>query len=75
MKTTPNASVRTPEEAIEYLNSIGCSRREFARRHGISHLVLKDVLSGRNSGRIGEGHKAAVLLGMKIGVILDDETK
>lgn len=31
------------------------------------------VLAGRKKGRRGEAHKVAVLLGMKDGIILDDD--
>lgn len=45
--------------------------RGWARRHGLSPWIVYKVLQGRLAGRRGEAHRAAVLLGLKQGV-LDD---
>ena len=40
-----------------------------ARKYGLSARTVYDVLAGRNRGRYGEAHKAAVILGLKEGEI------
>lgn len=47
----------------------GISVREWAKQHGIHESTVYQVLSGQKKGRRGEAHRAAVLLGLKEGVI------
>lgn len=47
----------------------GESIAEFARKHSLSSSTVHQVLNGRSKGYRGEAHRAAVLLGMKIGTI------
>jgi gp16 family phage-associated protein len=42
---------------------------EFSRKHGLNKNLVSDLLNGRIKGRRGEAHRAAVLLGIKDGVI------
>ena len=63
--------VLSASEAKARLSHTGESTRAWARRNGLTHTVVRSVLEGKCPGRIGQGHKAAVLLGMKAGVILD----
>ncbi len=61
----------TPTAIRESWRRTGTSLRGWARQHGVSHVVVSNVLAGRCKGSIGEGHKVAVLLGLKDGVILE----
>ena len=59
----------TPEQAREALNRKGMSIAEFSRKHELNKNLVSDLLNGRIKGRRGEAHRAAVLLGIKDGVI------
>lgn len=61
----------TREEVLADFYRKGISIRGWALKHGLSHASVRGVLSGRLSGRIGESHKAAVLLGIKDGEIVE----
>lgn len=66
-------TTRTPDEVREDFARKGISAAAWARENGLSPSRVYDLLQGRNKGRFGEAHKAAVLLGLKDGVI--DNTK
>lgn len=59
----------TPEQARADLDRRGISIAEFSRKHGLNKNLVSDLLNGRIKGRRGEAHRAAVLLGVKDGVI------
>ncbi|MCY1440494.1 phage-associated protein, BcepMu gp16 family [compost metagenome] len=59
----------TPEQARADLDRRGKSIAEFSREHGLNKNLVSDLLNGRRKGRRGEAHRAAVLLGIKDGVI------
>lgn len=59
----------TPEQAREALDRKGMSIAEFSRQNGLNKNLVSDLLNGRIKGRRGEAHRAAVLLGVKDGVI------
>lgn len=59
----------TPEQARAELDRRGMSIAEFSRLHGLNKNLVSDLLNGRIKGRRGEAHRAAVLLGIKDGVI------
>lgn len=61
----------TPEQARAALNQRGMSIAEFCRRHRLNKNMVSDLLAGRKKGLRGEAHRAAVLLGIKEGVIAD----
>lgn len=65
--------VRTPQEVIQDFDRKGISISSWARKHGFPVSTVCQVLNGRRQGRRGQGHKIAVLLGIKDGVIVDDE--
>lgn len=65
----------TPEQAREALLSKGMSIAEFSRVHGLNKNMVSDLLAGRKKGLRGEAHRAAVLLGIKKGVIVDQPRK
>lgn len=51
------------------LDRAGMTVSEWARQHDINRWTVFEVLHGRNKGRWGEAHRAAVLLGLKQGEI------
>ncbi|MEA1606134.1 DNA-binding protein [Pseudomonas spirodelae] len=59
----------TPEQARAALDREGQSIAAFARKHGLNKNLVSDLLNGRKKGKRGEAHKAAVLLGIKEGVV------
>ncbi|WP_379555830.1 DNA-binding protein [Pseudomonas sp. MD332_8] len=59
----------TPEQARASLDRKGMSIAEFCRIHDLNKNLVSDLLNGRRKGRRGEAHRAAVLLGIKDGVI------
>ena len=61
--------ILTPEEARQYFFERGINVSAWARRHGLPEKTVYEVLAGRKKGRRGKCHKAAVLLGIKKGVL------
>ncbi|WP_017519590.1 DNA-binding protein [Pseudomonas nitroreducens] len=59
----------TPEQARQNLDREGVSIAEFCRLHSLNKNLVSDLLNGRKKGRRGQAHRAAVLLGIKDGVI------
>ncbi|MBI6895268.1 DNA-binding protein [Pseudomonas putida] len=59
----------TPEQARAELLRRGMSIAEFCRTNGLNKNLVSDLLNGRIKGHRGEAHRAAVLLGIKNGVI------
>lgn len=59
----------TPEQARADLDRRGISIAEFSRKHDLNKNLVSDLLNGRIKGRRGEAHRAAVLLGIKDGMI------
>lgn len=64
-----NQALKTALQVREELDRQGVSIAEFARTHNLDARATWLVLSGRNKGRRGAGHKAAVVLGLKAGII------
>lgn len=61
--------IRTKKQAKADLHRRGVSVAQFARKHGLSAGTVYHVLSGVSPAVRGEAHRAAVLLGIKRGVI------
>ncbi|ATR85195.1 DNA-binding protein [Pseudomonas sp. HLS-6] len=59
----------TPEQARASLDRKGMSIAKFSRIHGLNKNLVSGLLTGRIKGLRGEAHRAAVLLGIKDGVI------
>ena len=59
----------SPEQARAELDRKGMSIADFSRANGLNKNLVSDLLNGRRKGRRGEAHRAAVLLGIKDGVI------
>ncbi|WP_448647209.1 DNA-binding protein [Pseudomonas mohnii] len=67
----PNAAIT--EQALQRargrLVEQGLSTAEFAKRHNLNPSTVYAVLNGQKKCLRGEAHRAAVLLGIKDGVI------
>lgn len=61
----------TRDQARRELERRGISIAEFSRAHGLNPNLVSDLLAGRKKGLRGDSHRAAVLLGIKEGVIDD----
>lgn len=62
-------AILTLEQARTQLDREGTSIAEFSRAHGLNKNLVSDLLNGRKKGKRGEAHRAAVLLGIKDGVV------
>ncbi len=67
----PNPSTydQARQNARDALDRRGLSVQEFAKHHLLNPSTVYAVLNGQSQGRRGEAHRAAVLLGIKDGVI------
>lgn len=63
--------VRTPEEARQQFDLLGIPVAAWARQHNLPYRTVMELLHGRQKGRRGHAHRAAVLLGLKKGVLPD----
>lgn len=64
--------LRTPQEIkAEWLRK-GLGQNDWARRHGFSPATVSQVLNGTNKASRGDGHKIAVMLGIKDGEIVEN---
>ena len=66
---TQGRELKTVSEVRADLDRRGLTIREWSRRNGISDRIVRELLRGRFKGRHGAAHRAAVLLGIKDGVI------
>ena len=60
-----NQSVKSLEEARKWFDDNGVSVSEWCRAKNLNRLTVVNVLHGRCKGLRGDGHKAAVALGVK----------
>ena len=71
MSTMPNTAIT--EQALQLARSKlvaqGLSAADFAKRHDLNPSTVYAVLNGQKKCLRGEAHRAAVLLGIKDGVI------
>lgn len=67
----PNSTIteQARNAAREALERRGQTVKGFARQHSLNPSTVYAVLSGQSRCRSGEAHRAAVLLGIKDGVI------
>ena len=61
----------TPQEIRSAWLRIGMTQNEWARKHGFNYATVSQVLTGKNTGSRGTGHKIAVMLGLKNGEIVE----
>jgi len=64
-------AVKTVEEVKKEFDRKGLSFSLWARQNGIRPGVVYDLITGRQLGRRGQSHKAAVLLGLKEGDVTE----
>ena len=57
------------KEAKASIRHRGLTIREWAENHKLNPKTVFEVLSGRQKGHWGEAHRAAVILGIKDGII------
>lgn len=55
----------TGDEAKRYVIGQGKTLRQFAAENKLNYRTVSEVVRGVNKGRHGEGHRAAVALGLK----------
>ena len=67
--TQPGKQLRTIAEVRADFDRRGLTIREWSRRNGLCDRIVREVLRGRFQGKYGAAHKAAVLLGLKDGVV------
>jgi len=72
MSRKPPKQLLTTKQARARLEERGISIARWAVNNAINPNTVSDVLNGRKKGIRGEAHKAAVLLGLKHGEILDE---
>lgn len=60
---------RTPLDVRKDLSRRGLSIAAASRQLQVPEQTVRDLLSGKAKGHRGIAHKAAVLLGLKVGVI------
>jgi gp16 family phage-associated protein len=59
----------TPQQVRAEFTRRGITIRSWSRAHGVSERVVYELLRGRFKGRYGQAHRAAVLLGLKDGIV------
>ena len=69
MRNVKSNRVRSADEVRKDFERKGITVMSFARQHGLNPGTVYQVLSGEKKGRRGEAHRAAVLLGLKDGVV------
>lgn len=60
---------RTSDEVRAEIERRGKTIREVAKEIGVNERIVYELLRGRFKGRRGQAHKAAVLLGLKAGIV------
>ena len=63
--------LKTIEEVKEDFSRKGIAFATWARAHGLRIPAVYDLINGRTRGVRGEAHKAAVLLGVKRGEVVN----
>ncbi|MGH6624311.1 MAG: DNA-binding protein [Burkholderiaceae bacterium] len=66
--------LKTPAQVRAEFARNGVAVTSWARANNVQGRVVFDVLSGKCKGQRGEGHKVAVLLGLKSGQVLEEAT-
>lgn len=58
-------ALKTPEQVKAEFRSAGITVSRWALEQRVNPATVYQVLSGANQGRYGEGHRVAVMLGIK----------
>ena len=64
-------NTKTPEQVKAELGRKGISIAQWAVANSLSTFLVYELLSGRKKGNRGQAHRAAVLLGLKEGEIVE----
>ena len=62
-------------DARDRLSKLGLTAKEWAEQHDLTPSTVYAVLNGQKKWLRGEAHRAAVLLGIKDGVIADESNR
>jgi len=65
---------RTAQQVRAEFRRKGISIGSWADSNGFSRASVNQVLTGRNAASVGVGHKIAVMLGLKIGEIVEGDS-
>lgn len=68
-------NIKTPEQVRTEFERRGVNIAQWARERGLTRQSVVALLNGKSKGKRGDAHKAAVLLGIKDGVIDSHESK
>lgn len=60
-------TIRTTEQARQWMDEQGLSSAQVARRFNCSPSLVYELLAGRKRGNRGASHNIAVFLGLKAG--------
>lgn len=62
---------KTLAQIREAFDTHGVPIATWARTHGVEPMCVHDLLRGKSAGRRGASHRAALLLGLKEGKVID----
>lgn len=62
-------NLKSPEEVRSDFERRGINVTRWAHEHGLPRQAVFAAINGKSKGKRGDAHKAAVLLGIKSGVI------
>lgn len=69
LQVDDDAPLRTADEVRAWLSKRGMPLSEYAHRYGVPAIAARQVLSGKLQARFGDAHNAAVILGLKHGML------
>ncbi|MCA8031987.1 DNA-binding protein [Burkholderia arboris] len=67
-------TLKTHAQVRDHFVRTGTAVKEWAKAHGLAPATVYEVLAGRRKCLRGDSHKAAVLLGLKDGEIVERES-
>lgn len=74
-RTPKPMTTKTSAQVRDAFHRSGISIAEWARAHKLNANLVAQILAGRRACLRGESHRAAVLLGLKDGVIVSDPAR
>lgn len=63
--------MKTPQQIKDEFNRRGETFADWAKSNGFPPYLVSQVITGKNAASRGQGHRIAVLLGLKDGVIAE----
>ncbi|QBP10131.1 DNA-binding protein [Cupriavidus metallidurans] len=67
------SATKTLQQVRDEFISHGQTARSWAKAHGFHESTVYEVLAGRKKGLRGQAHEVAVSLGIKRGVIVNEQ--